>query len=149
MIYPRCIAIKAITFYQDRLGTAIVKRTQNKAPPFLSAQDEIFGLLGPNGAGKTTLIRCITGAEQTRMDEGDVTVQGHSCKTDLGNARKYMGVCPQFDAQLDDLTAREHLRLFARIRGVPPERIEDAISHYIAALDLSEKADAKVSPATR
>jgi ABC-type multidrug transport system ATPase subunit len=60
-----------------------------------------------------------------------------------------MGVCPQFDAQLDDLTAREHLRLFARIRGVPPERIEDAISHYIAALDLSEKADAKVSPATR
>ena len=31
-------------------------------------QDEIFGLLGPNGAGKTTLIKCITGAEQTRMD---------------------------------------------------------------------------------
>ena len=98
----------------------------------------------PNGAGKTTLIKCITGAEATRMDDGDVFVAEKSCKTELDNARKFMGVCPQFDALLEDLTAREHLRLFARIRGVPAEQLENAISHYIAALDLQEKADMRV-----
>lgn len=77
------------------------------------------------------------------LQGGEILVKGHSCKTDLGNARQYMGVCPQFDALLDELSAREHLRLFARIRGVPADKIEEAISHYIAALDLTEKADAR------
>ena len=90
------------------------------------------------------MIKCITGAEATRMDDGDVFVAEKSCKTELDNARKFMGVCPQFDALLEDLTAREHLRLFARIRGVPAVQLEDAISHYIAALDLQEKADMRV-----
>ena len=60
----------------------------------------------PNGAGKTTLIKCITGAEATRMDDGDVFVAEKSCKTELDNARKFMGVCPQFDALLEDLLGK-------------------------------------------
>ena len=31
-----------------------------------------------------------------------------------------IGYCPQFDALYDELTGREHLRLFARLRGIPP-----------------------------
>ena len=29
-----------------------------------------------------------------------------------------IGYCPQFDALFDELTAREHLLLYARIKGV-------------------------------
>jgi len=35
-----------------------------------------------------------------------------------------MGYCPQFDAIDDLLTGREHLYLYARLRGVPEEEIE-------------------------
>ena len=32
---------------------------------------------------------------------------------------QYIGYCPQFDALFDELTAREHLCLYARLKGVP------------------------------
>jgi ABC-type multidrug transport system ATPase subunit len=35
-----------------------------------------------------------------------------------------MGYCPQSDAIDDLLTGREHLYLYARLRGVPAEEIE-------------------------
>lgn len=35
-----------------------------------------------------------------------------------------MGYCPQFDALDDLLTGREHLYLYARLRGVPAEEIK-------------------------
>lgn len=35
-----------------------------------------------------------------------------------------MGYCPQFDAVDDLLTGREHLYLYARLRGVPADEIE-------------------------
>lgn len=31
-----------------------------------------------------------------------------------------IGYCPQFDALFDELTAREHVQLYSRLRGVPP-----------------------------
>lgn len=30
-----------------------------------------------------------------------------------------IGYCPQFDALFDDLTAKEHLELYTRLRGIP------------------------------
>ncbi|KAJ8299979.1 hypothetical protein KUTeg_021498 [Tegillarca granosa] len=30
-----------------------------------------------------------------------------------------LGYCPQFDALYDELTAREHIQLYARLRGIP------------------------------
>lgn len=30
-----------------------------------------------------------------------------------------IGYCPQFDALFDDLTAREHLEMYTRLRGIP------------------------------
>lgn len=32
---------------------------------------------------------------------------------------KKIGYCPQFDALFDELTAREHLTLYARLKGLP------------------------------
>lgn len=35
-----------------------------------------------------------------------------------------MGYCPQFDALFDELTARQHLKLYARLRGVPVQELD-------------------------
>jgi len=37
----------------------------------------------------------------------------------LTEARKYIGYCSQFDSLLPLLTAKEHLNLYAGIKGIP------------------------------
>lgn len=36
--------------------------------------------------------------------------------------RKIMGVCPQHDILFDDLTATEHIHLYAGLKGVPRDQ---------------------------
>ena len=51
----------------------------------------------------------------------------YSILKDLNNARRNIGYCPQFDALFDELTARNHLNIYARLRGVPAAEV-DAVS---------------------
>ncbi len=76
-------------------------------------------VLGPNAAGKTTMIQCLTGA--LPVSGGEVLILGQSNQTAAGLAhvRAAMGVCPQFDILFEALTGREHLLLFAAIKGIP------------------------------
>ena len=76
-------------------------------------------MLGPNAAGKTTMIQCLTGA--LPVSAGEVLILGQSNQTAAGlaHARAAMGVCPQFDILFGGLTGREHLLLFAAIKGIP------------------------------
>uniref|UniRef100_A0A8C4UMA0 P-type phospholipid transporter n=1 Tax=Falco tinnunculus TaxID=100819 RepID=A0A8C4UMA0_FALTI len=78
---------------------------------------ECFGLLGVNGAGKTTTFKMLTG--DTDVTSGDAVVAGNSILTHISDVHQNMGYCPQFDAIDDLLTGREHLYLYARLRGVP------------------------------
>ena len=79
---------------------------------------KLFALLGPNGAGKTTTINLLTGV--LPITAGDAAVCGHSIVGGgLSAIRRLMGVCPQFDILWAELTAAEHLRLFAALKGLP------------------------------
>ena len=40
--------------------------------------------------------------------------------TNIFQVQRKIGYCPQFDALYDELTAREHLQLYSRLRGIPP-----------------------------
>jgi ABC-type glutathione transport system ATPase component len=76
---------------------------------------QCFGLLGTNGAGKTTCFRMITG--ETSMTGGGAVVNGSDVATNLVSARRYMGYAPQYDGLIPHLTGRDHLFMFARLRG--------------------------------
>ncbi|KAF5648374.1 ABC transporter [Fusarium sp. NRRL 52700] len=78
---------------------------------------EVFALLGPNGAGKSTTISLIRGDISPDRNGGDVLVEDISVNKNLAGARANLGVCPQFDA-MDQMTVREHLEFYAKIRGV-------------------------------
>lgn len=45
----------------------------------------------------------------------------HSVTGNLLKVQQNIGYCPQFDALYDQLTAREHLQLYSRLRGIPPK----------------------------
>lgn len=53
--------------------------------------------------------------------------------------RHSLGVCPQFDILWPGLTVREHLELFAALRGVPRRNIPAAVRSAAAEVDLVEK----------
>lgn len=76
-----------------------------------------FGFLGENGAGKTTTIKMLT--SDISPSGGHASIAGFDVVSDRINSRRMLGYCPQFDALLENLTVREHLALFAEIKGIP------------------------------
>ena len=102
-------------------------------------QNRIFCLLGPNGAGKTTLLSLLTGL--TQPSDGDAAVGGHSIVDDMDAIREIIGVCPQHDILWPDLTAREHLAMFADIKGTPPDAIPGFVDSKLKEILLHNVGD--------
>uniref|UniRef100_A0A8C5ANL4 ATP-binding cassette, sub-family A (ABC1), member 4b n=1 Tax=Gadus morhua TaxID=8049 RepID=A0A8C5ANL4_GADMO len=99
---------------------------------------QCFGLLGVNGAGKTTTFKMLTG--DSDVSAGEATVLGYSILSDILDVHQNMGYCPQFDAIDELLTGREHLYLYARLRGVPESEIPRVAAWGIQKLGLTEYA---------
>ena len=98
-------------------------------------KDSVFVLLGHNGAGKTTTINALVG--NLRPTNGDAYVFGHSCDTSMRTINKIMGVCPQHDILWEQLTGREHLELFAALRGMPEETIAKHVDERVQDVNLT------------
>ncbi|CAD7929910.1 unnamed protein product [Amoebophrya sp. A25] len=92
-----------------------------KGVSFGVKRGECFGLLGPNGAGKTSCINMICGLQ--KLTRGDIMVCGFDVSRDLAKSHAFLGVCPQFDCVWDDMTVREHLILYARIKRGATSRL--------------------------
>ena len=89
---------------------------------------ELYGLLGLNGAGKTTLISVIAGL--IKADEGDITVDGKSVKTDSDEVKRIIAVSPQETAVAQNLTVKENLEFFAELYGKPKDRAIIAMQEF-------------------
>ncbi|KAL8947554.1 MAG: hypothetical protein Q9222_006177 [Ikaeria aurantiellina] len=94
---------------------------------------EVFALLGPNGAGKSTTISLIRGDIRPSNGKGDIFVEQIPISKRRASARYALGVCPQADA-CDQMTVLEHLRFYARVRGV--EDVEHNVQEVILAVGL-------------
>eukprot|EP00897_Mesotaenium_endlicherianum_P000650 jgi/Mesen1/10586/ME000085S09913 len=99
---------------------------------------KLLCLLGPNGAGKSTTINLLTGILPATA--GDALIYGDSIRSSsaMSDIRSRMGVCPQFDILWDALTGREHLRLFAAIKGLHPSIIAHEVGDLLARVRLAE-----------
>lgn len=103
--------------------------------------DQITVLLGHNGAGKTTTMSMLTG--MFPPTSGTAIVCGHDIKTDMDGVRESLGLCPQHNIIFDELTVREHLYFFSKLKGLKHEAINEEIEKYVELLELKPKADAK------
>jgi len=96
---------------------------------------ECFGLLGPNGAGKTTTLNMITSSIPPTT--GKVCFYGKEIHTTaLGELS--MGYCPQVNVLWKQLTLREHIELFLRIRGYNKNEAAEYATQYINACGLED-----------
>lgn len=52
-----------------------------------------------------------------------------------------LGYCPQFDALVENMTGRETLTLYARLRGVKEKEIHRVVNDLLDAVTLKEYAN--------
>jgi ABC-type multidrug transport system ATPase subunit len=84
-------------------------------------EGEVVALVGPNGAGKSTLLSILAGALEPTA--GSV------------ESPPRVGWVPQRSAHYGRLTARENLRLFASLEGVPATRADALAAEFDLPLD--------------
>lgn len=82
---------------------------------------EILGLLGPSGAGKTTLIKILTG--QLNQTEGEAFLLGEDTRVLSRKTCARLGMVVDNAGLYERLSCYDNLALFAKIYGIPTERI--------------------------
>jgi len=106
---------------------------------FIARDGEVTGLIGPNGAGKTTMFRLI--CTVLRPDRGVTLIDGIDSQRDPLAARRRIGVLPDVRGLYTRLTAREHLRYFGELHGIPRGELEARIDELVTTLRMEDFID--------
>lgn len=112
------------------------------AVSFTVEQGEVFGLLGPNGAGKTTLVRLLNGV--LAASAGSARVLGCDPATEGDTIRARTGVLTEQPSLYERLTARDNLRFFGTLYGVPEAELAGRVDELLATFDLTARANDRV-----
>lgn len=109
---------------------------------FTCTPGKIYGLLGANGAGKTTALRMV--ATLLKPSGGTVTVGGCDAASEPERVRSKIGFLAASTALYGRLTTRETIAYFARLHGLPEERIASRTEELSRELGLAEFLDRRV-----
>src|SRR4051812_19797437 len=134
MITPMPDAVLEVTDIRKRFGETVAI----DGVSLTVEAGEVFGLLGPNGAGKTTLLSIAAGL--TRADGGTVKLFGQPFTRDSRDLRRLIGIGTQDLSIYPDLSARENLRFFGKLYGIPPKELTTRIDDVLAAVGLTDRA---------
>lgn len=94
---------------------------------------ESYALLGPNGSGKTSVIRALVGLHAP--SGGRILIDGLDIARDPDRVKERLSYVPQRVTMPEMLTAREIVRLFARLRGVPDSRVDEVLDLFALVAD--------------
>jgi ABC-2 type transport system ATP-binding protein len=103
---------------------------------------QFTALLGANGAGKSTLLSLITRLFDT--PDGTISIDGKSFDSHGSKALAPLGVVFQQTTLDLDLSVRQNLRYFARLRGLPSQVANQRIEETLSALEMYERVDERV-----
>ena len=100
------------------------------------AEGEVLGLFGHNGAGKTTSMKLILGL--LAPSEGQVKVLGRAPNDP--QVRRQLGYLPENVTFYPQLSGRETLRHFARLKGAALSQVDELLEQ----VGLAHAADRRV-----
>lgn len=104
---------------------------------------ELLGIIGPNGAGKTTAIRIICGI--LKPDSGDVIVNGYSVLSDPIKVKSMIGYLPEEPNLYERFKARDLLKYFGELYGVPKDKLNERISELLELVGMEKRADHRIN----
>jgi ABC-2 type transport system ATP-binding protein len=109
---------------------------------------EIFGLLGPNGAGKTTLTKILS--TLLLPSSGRAWVLGRDVEKEPMALRPHIGLVLGGERGLySRISARENLRYFGDLYGIPLKNRDRRIQQVLDRVGLTESADRRVEEFSR
>ncbi|XP_041580770.1 ATP-binding cassette sub-family A member 6 isoform X1 [Vulpes lagopus] len=135
--------------YAGQKKSCFSKRKKKIATRNLSLcvkKGEILGLLGPNGAGKSSSIRMISGI--TKPTAGEVEVKGCRSGHQGDSLVNFLGYCPQENVLWPNLTVREHLEVFAAVKGLRKGDATMAISRLVDYFKLHDQLNVQAKKLT-
>jgi len=104
---------------------------------------ELLGIIGPNGAGKTTAIRIICCI--LKPDHGDVTVDGYSIHKDPLKIKSIIGYLPEEPNLYERFKARDLLKYFSELYGVPRADINPRIDELLELVGMTHRAEDRIN----
>ena len=101
---------------------------------------QITSLLGHNGAGKSTTISMLTGLYPP--SRGKAYINGRDITHDFSQIRKNLGICPQHNVLIDQLTVKEQMHFFIRLKGIWSwKKASTQVAEMMKDVRLEDKAN--------
>lgn len=110
-----------------------VKKAVNGVSLSIQSGD-IYGFVGHNGAGKTTLLKSISGIID--FEEGDITVDGFSIKTDPMKVKEVIAYIPDNPDVYESLTGLQYLEFISDVFKIDIEERKRLINHYATLFEI-------------
>ncbi len=135
-----------VSLRADGLTVTIDGRTLLREVSFELGDSSLLAVVGPSGAGKSTLLGALTGIRPAGA--GTVHYQDRDLYAEYDDLRHRIGLVPQDDILHKQLTVRRALRYAAELRfgsDVTAAEREQRIDEVLAKLDLTERADQRIS----
>ncbi|MCI5976150.1 MAG: ABC transporter ATP-binding protein [Clostridiales bacterium] len=107
------------------------------------APGDICGFIGHNGAGKTTTLKACCGI--LPFDEGEITVCGHSIRTDPIACKQVLSYVPDNPDLYEFLTGFQYLNFAADIYGVSKADRTDRIQEFGEKLGMTDDLTLPIS----
>jgi ABC-2 type transport system ATP-binding protein len=101
------------------------------------SRGEIVGLLGHNGAGKTTMMKVLTGFLEP--SSGSVSIDGKDVVANRQDVQRLIGYLPENAPVYPEMLVQDYLLMMAGLRGVPPEKREQAVADAVLATGLADR----------
>ncbi len=111
---------------------------------------EVIAVVGPSGGGKTTLLNAIAGI--ALADTGDVLLDGQDFHALLAADRSVVGIVPQDDVVMAELTVEESLYYSGRLRfakDVSREAIGVEVDRVLSELSISHIRGSRIGDQLR
>lgn len=107
-------------------------------------QGRLIGVMGASGAGKTTLLNVLSGIE--KPTEGEVLINNFNLHTDKEELNGVIGLIPQDDLLIEELTVFENLYYNAKLcfRDKGEEELNALVNETLKNLGLYERRQLKV-----
>jgi ABC-type multidrug transport system ATPase subunit len=111
---------------------------------FSEGHGKLIGIMGASGAGKTTLLNVLCGVDKPA--KGEVLINGYNLHTQKDKLEGVIGLIPQDDLLIEELTVYENLYYNAKLcfRDQTEEQLNDRVVRTLTSLGLLERKDLKV-----